>query len=369
MRCWIWTVTTHRYSSSSSSSSCSNPRRNVVVALSGGVDSSVAAALLLSKNNKDVQYNVSAIHMSNWNFRDEDPSSDFYSASTSFEKTNQKISACSSDADWEQAKKIANALTLPIRRLSLESEYWIRVFEPYVQDMAVRGIMPNPDLSCNRYIKFGALLQHVLQTHGEQTLLATGHYARLWNPNHHHHGSLTSSLKLDDWIPDWLRTWSRSPILLAAVDESKDQSYFLASCQPQAFQHVTFPLGDYYKSKKRPPESNPQDNVPTTFSSNELMSQPEPPLPTVREMAATWNLPSAKQRESMGICFIGKRQSFADFMTAYMPRATCPIRFVDVDTGITIHETKECVHPVFFTPGQGARIGGVRPQTIDARTE
>jgi tRNA-specific 2-thiouridylase len=357
MRSWSRTVGYYRYNSSSSS--C-GPQRNVVVALSGGVDSSVAAALLLSDNH-NLQYNVSAIHMSNWSFRDEDPSSD----SSSFEKASKRISACSSDADWEHARKIANALTLPIRRLSLESDYWIRVFEPYVQAIAERGVMPNPDLSCNRHIKFGALLEHVLQTHGEQALLATGHYARLWKPNHHH-GSLSSS-KLNYQIPDWLQTWSRSPILLAGVDESKDQSYFLASCQPQAFQHVIFPLGDYYKSKRQLPKKNPQDDAPCSFSSDASMPILEPslpPQPTVREMAATWNLPSATQRESMGICFIGKRQSFAEFMAAYMPLATRRIRFVDVDTGTVIHESQECAHPVFYTPGQGARIGGVRLKTL-----
>jgi tRNA-specific 2-thiouridylase len=115
--------------------------------------------------------------------------------------------------------------------------------------------------------------------------------------------------------------------LLEAVDKTKDQSYFLAGCSTRSFRNVLFPLGDYTKR-------------------------------SVRELAKHWNLPTAEKRDSTGICFVGKRP-FRQFVHEYLPPATNPIQFVDIDTGVVVGTSETPSHAYCYTVGQGAKIGGV----------
>ena len=152
----------------------------VVVALSGGVDSAVAAALLKKEQQQQQQQsssvdsaksamNLVGIHMSNWNSASHDDDS---------------LTACSSEADWQDALRTAQHLDVPVTRVTqFESDYWCHVFEPYVRVLADTGATGNPDVACNTRVKFGALLQHCQRTYGPDTKLATGHYARLWHRN------------------------------------------------------------------------------------------------------------------------------------------------------------------------------------------
>ena len=146
-------------------------------------------------------------------------------------------------------------------------EYWHSVFEPFLRDFDEGGATPNPDLACNRHIKFGALLEHCSRSLGAD-LLATGHYARI--------------VQTDAMNP---------PRLLRGFDPDKDQSYFLASVMGESLRRACFPLGGLTKRE-------------------------------VREIAAgPANLPAAvtHRRSSAGICFIGRKRDFGDFIQEYLP--------------------------------------------------
>ncbi|EEC46641.1 predicted protein, partial [Phaeodactylum tricornutum CCAP 1055/1] len=277
----------------------------VVLALSGGVDSAVAAALLQetygSSNNSDIGSAVlQTVHMSNWNSNTQDDDS---------------IASCTSEQDWKDATAVAEHLRLNLTRQHFEREYWNQVFEPYVNDI-LRGTMGNPDIGCNVHVKFGALREFadwVLRWGWDQP--PSPHYS------HHNHQYQTPP-----------------PLLLAAADPSKDQSYFLSACAGYQLSNVLFPLGEYYKKE------NPSNDG----------------KPTVRQLAKDYNLPNANKRESMGICFVGKRQSgFGDFLHEYLPHPLRPLQFVDVDTGAVLPApTPKNAHAVLYTIGQGAKISG-----------
>ena len=146
-------------------------------------------------------------------------------------------------------------------------EYWHSVFEPFLRDFDEGGATPNPDLACNRHIKFGALLEHCSRSLGAD-LLATGHYARI--------------VQTDAMNP---------PRLLRGFDPDKDQSYFLASVMGESLRRACFPLDGLTKRE-------------------------------VREIAAgPANLPAAvtHRRSSAGICFIGRKRDFGDFIQEYLP--------------------------------------------------
>ena len=303
-----------------------------MVALSGGVDSSVALGLLLADTP---QHTLSAIYMSNWNLYDDDSVH------------------CTTEVDWKDAQAVAQHFHCPIQRVALEAEYWTCVFEPFLEGLSSSSSssqqqqrMGNPDIACNTYIKFGALLEKVKKRLGEDTVLATGHYARLWNPRREADEPppfLQPVLEHDStglfhWVTEQSMQ-SNASILLAAADSTKDQSYFLSGCSGQALRDVRFPLGDLYKKT----------------------TGPNPSVPTVRQLAVDWNIPVANKRDSTGICFVGKRRSFRDFLlqNQYLPLAQAPVDFIDVDTQKVVGTTApEKAHPVLFTPGQGARISG-----------
>jgi tRNA-specific 2-thiouridylase len=278
-------------------------RRKVAVALSGGVDSSVAAYLL----QRDPRNDLVALHMSNWDAQDE-----------------EDVPSGCLEQDMSDAEAVCRHLKLPLHKTSFAAEYWTTVFQPFVEGI-VAGTMPNPDAGCNSRIKFGAMKEYAHRKLGADWI-ATGHYARLWDRQEN-----TASECLERVLQDhgWLYKWGkRDPLLLAGFDKSKDQSYFLAGVKGYNFRNVIFPLGDFVKS----------GNVDQS----------------VRHLAEVAQLPNASKRESMGICFVGKR-NFASFISQYLPSLPPSGDFVDVDTGRVVGQHRGSL---YYTIGQGARISG-----------
>ena len=240
----------------------------VIVALSGGVDSAVSAMLL-----RDAGYRVECLHMSNW----ED---DGY---------------CEAAQDFQDARRVCRHLDLPLHRVNFSSQYKERVFADFLDELR-RGRTPNPDVLCNREIKFGTLWRYARRLGGEW--LATGHYARLERGGH---GQVE---------------------LHKGRDSSKDQSYFLHALEESDFRQVQFPLGEKLKGE-------------------------------VRELARDAGLPVAKKKDSTGICFVGERP-FSRFIGEYLPTNPGAIKNPEGRT-LGIHQGL-----AFYTLGQrrGLGIGG-----------
>eukprot|EP00977_Amphora_coffeiformis_P003786 scaffold758_cov177-Amphora_coffeaeformis.AAC.4 len=309
-----------------------NDQKKVVVALSGGVDSAVATGLLQQQGNIITE----AIHMTNWNANDDD-----------------SITSCM-EQDWRDAQTVAQHYGISVRHQSFEKEYWHQVFEPYLEDLSTKGWMGNPDIECNVRVKFGVLREHVQRHYGHDTWLATGHYARLWRKRDLEEWIEDSSSSLHEENAEWMWTWGRSksrhvwnlgadeelPLLVSAVDPSKDQSYFLSGCNSQQLSRVVFPLGDYYKTQ--------------SISGSDTST-------TVRQLAKDWDLPVAQKRDSVGICFIGKRKGgFRAFLRHYYePTGPNMVDLVDVDTSEVIGVV-DALTAQAATTGQGAKISGTR---------
>ncbi len=240
-----------------------------LVALSGGVDSAVAALLL-----RDAGHDVQCLHMTNW----ED---DGY---------------CNAARDFHDARRVCQLLGVPLHRVNFAREYREHVFADFLVEHR-KGRTPNPDVLCNREIKFGVMRRYARRLGAAR--IATGHYARLG---------------ADD---------RGTPQLLKARDGSKDQSYFLAAVDVADFANVLFPLGDLLKSE-------------------------------VREIARRAGLPVAEKKDSTGICFIGERP-FAEFLAQYLPPS--PGKIVD-DRGRELGRHEGLA---YYTLGQrhGLHIGGV----------
>jgi tRNA-specific 2-thiouridylase len=203
--------------------------------LSGGVDSAVAAARLLAAG-----YRVEGLFMKNWE-EDDEPG------------------YCAAAEDLAMAREVAATLEIPLHKVNRAADYWHRVFAGFLHEYAA-GRTPNPDILCNREIKFPVLLEQA-QRRGIPGI-ATGHYAQI-------------------------RHTEGAPHLLRAKDENKDQTYFLYAVSAAQLRHVCFPIGDL-------------------------------PKPDVRRLAAEWGLPNHARKDSTGICFIGERR-FRDFLAHYLP--------------------------------------------------
>lgn len=248
------------------------PRTRIIVGMSGGVDSSVAAWLL-----KEAGARVEGLFMKNW---EEDDGTEY----------------CTAKADLADAQAVCDRIGIPLHQANFAAEYWDNVFAHFLKEYRA-GRTPNPDILCNREIKFNVFAEYAAILGADW--IATGHYARL------------------DRSGDQLH-------LCKAVDDGKDQSYFLQSVCAEQLRRCLFPLGDIEKAK-------------------------------VRDIAHRAGIPTWDKKDSTGICFIGERR-FADFLGRYLPARPGPI--LDLD-GNCLGEHQGLM---FHTIGQrqGLGIGGVQ---------
>jgi len=208
--------------------------KTVVVGMSGGVDSSVAALLL-----KQQGYRVIGLFMKNWDEIDEN-------------------GVCPAERDYEDVVRVCERLDIPYYSVEFVKEYWDNVFVRFLREYE-SGYTPNPDILCNREIKFNAFLKKALALGADY--LATGHYCQV------------------EHSPEGAR-------LLKGIDPGKDQTYFLNAVDGGALERVLFPIGHLMKSQ-------------------------------VRELALAHGLPTHAKKDSTGICFIGERD-FQKFLSQYV---------------------------------------------------
>ena len=209
--------------------------KTVVVGMSGGVDSSVAALLL-----KQQGYNVIGLFMNNWEEKDE-------------------CGACTAEEDYTDVRRVANAIGIPYYSVNFSKEYMDRVFSYFLAEYKA-GRTPNPDVLCNREIKFKDFKEYAKRLGADY--IATGHYCDILHENGTHY-------------------------LLKAKDQAKDQTYFLNQLSQQQLDGVLFPLGKLNKGE-------------------------------VRKIADEYGLATATKKDSTGICFIGER-NFRNFLLNYIP--------------------------------------------------
>ncbi len=219
--------------------------KKVFVGMSGGVDSSVTALLL-----KERGYDVVGVFMRCYN-----------------------IDGCA-ERDAEDARRVAEHIGVPFYVWDFEKEYKERVVQ-YMIDGYRNGITPNPDVMCNREIKFGLFLEKALEAGADY--VATGHYVKIAEKNSFDMAGKNGGKN----------SGAKSFSLFAAEDKSKDQSYFLWTLTQKQLQHCTFPIGDYKKTE-------------------------------VRAIARRAGLPTAEKKDSQGICFLGQ-VTIADFLKEYIP--------------------------------------------------
>ena len=202
--------------------------------MSGGVDSSVAAYLLQQEG-----YDVTGVFMKVW---------------------QPEFIPCSAEEDRRDAMRVAARLGIPFLTFNFEQEYKKDVADYFIAEYAA-GRTPNPDVMCNRYIKFGAYLRTALAQGAEY--IATGHYARVKKDSEGYH-------------------------LLVGIDENKDQSYFLHTLGQDELSRTLFPIGNFTK-------------------------------PEVRQIARRAGLPTAEKKDSQGLCFVGKLD-MKEFLSQYIPQ-------------------------------------------------
>lgn len=246
----------------------------VVVGMSGGVDSSVTALLL-----KRQGYDVIGVFMKNWDDTDEN-------------------GVCTATVDYEDVAKVASKIGIPYYSVNFEKEYWDRVFT-YFLDEYKKDRTPNPDVICNKEIKFKAFLDYAKQLGADY--IATGHYA---------------DLKRDD---------NGNMHLMRAKDQNKDQTYFLSQLDHEQLDRVLFPLARYTK-------------------------------PQVREIAREAGLATANKKDSVGICFIGEDGHFREFISHYLPAQPGKMETLD---GQVVGQHQGLM---YYTIGQrrGLGLGGNR---------
>ncbi|AEI44907.1 tRNA 2-thiouridine(34) synthase MnmA [Paenibacillus mucilaginosus] len=212
-----------------------NHKTRVVLGMSGGVDSSVAALLL-----KEQGYDVIGVFMKNWDDTDE-------------------FGHCTAEEDAEDVRRVCDQIGIPYYTVNFEKPYMDKVFA-YFLDEYRKGRTPNPDVMCNREIKFGEFLNKALELGADY--IATGHYARVEHTDGKHR-------------------------LLRGVDGNKDQTYFLNALNQYQLSKAMFPIGHL-------------------------------PKPEVRAIAEKAGLATAKKKDSTGVCFIGER-NFKEFLSGYLP--------------------------------------------------
>ncbi|WP_326492578.1 tRNA 2-thiouridine(34) synthase MnmA [Alicyclobacillus dauci] len=254
----------------------SNSKTRVVVGMSGGVDSSVSALLL-----KQQGYDVVGIFMKNWDDTDE-------------------FGHCTATEDFEDVARVAEQIGIPYYGVNFEREYEERVFQ-YFLDEYQKGRTPNPDVLCNKEIKFKELLNRALELGADY--LATGHYAQV--------------RKMSDGKVQLVR----------GADPNKDQTYFLNTLDQAPLQRAMFPIGHMQKSQ-------------------------------VREIAREFDLATATKKDSTGICFIGEK-NFRNFLSNYLPAQPGDIE----DTEGHVLGRHEGL--MYYTMGQrrGIGIGGMNDRS------
>ena len=256
-----------------------NATKKVICGMSGGVDSSVSAFILQQQG-----YQVEGLFMKNW---EEDDDTDY----------------CTAAADLADAQAVCDKLGIKLHKINFAAEYWDNVFEHFLNEYKA-GRTPNPDILCNKEIKFKAFLEYAAEDLGAN-YIATGHYVRR-------------------------RGTDDNAQLLRGLDANKDQSYFLYTLSSKQVGQSLFPVGDIEK-------------------------------PIVRAIAEDLDLITAKKKDSTGICFIGERK-FKDFLARYLPAQPGNIRTVEGDI-IGLHDGL-----MYHTLGQrkGLGIGGVKGASEEA---
>lgn len=245
--------------------------KTVVVGLSGGVDSSVSAYLL-----KKQGFNVKALFMQNWQ--------------------SEPGEVCTSEIDFKDASEVCDKLDIPLHRANFSDEYWDRVFKNFLREHK-KGRTPNPDILCNREIKFKSFLDYAFNIGAD--FIATGHYARIVEQNNFKY-------------------------LARAKDIDKDQTYFLHEVSEKEFSKCIFPLSDLTKTE-------------------------------VRKIAEEQNLITANKKDSVGICFVGER-NLKDFLNRFIAFKKGDIKD---ETGNIIGEHQGSILYT-EGQRQGLMIGGVK---------
>lgn len=220
-------------------------KARVVLGMSGGVDSSVSALIL-----KEQGYEVIGVFMKNWDDTDE-------------------FGHCTAEEDAEDVRRVCDQIGIPYYTVNFEKQYMDKVFA-YFLDEYRKGRTPNPDVMCNREIKFGEFLNKALELGADY--IATGHYARVEHRDGAHR-------------------------LLRGVDSNKDQTYFLHALDQYQLSKAMFPIGHL-------------------------------PKPEVRAIAEKAGLATAKKKDSTGVCFIGER-NFKEFLSGYLPAKTGEMRTLE----------------------------------------